>query len=1395
MLRRFVVARSKNLILLLFLIRTTAFAQHELNFTTLTARDGLSSNTVNAILKDRYGLMWFGTADGLNKFDGTNVTVYRHDVRDTTSLPANEVMALYEDASGRLWIATNGGGLTFYDRQRNSFVKYPGDGSWETITTTTVRAFCQDHLGNLWVATYEGLRVLSLNTNKIQTLYFNYPGHDQPDHVIVSLFEDSHHRMWVGTSKGLYLYNWKTNRFTHFVHQDADPLSLSGNVIKTIREDQQGNLWFGTFSGLNQLLPDGKSFRAFKHTESDPQSLSHDMVYAIAPYGHDKLWLGTEDGLNILDLNTSKIIAIKPNQRSTFSLTNKSVRSIFIDKEGIAWLGTFRGGVNKYDKNLALFSLVKSNAFDRNGLTAPIVTAFAEYTHERIFVGTDGGGLHLFDRKSGLFTHYDIKPSNKRSSNLSILAIELDKKGQLWIGTYVNGLFCLDPATGKYQQFLAGNTSFDIDQNDIFCIKEDSKGNIWIGTNGNGVNIYDPHSRTFTKISRHPKNVTDPVLPLNGFMRTITEDANGDIWLGSSGTGIAVYHPKTRTFSSYNKNNSNLADDGVVSILHDRHHRTWVGTNGGGISLFNERTHKFTSYSEKDGLANGFVYKILEDKNGMIWLSTDRGISCFNPQTHQFKNFSRYNGLQDSPFVMGSGLSASDGELFFGGQDGFNYFEPTELPANRNIPAVILTDLKVANTTVTPADDAPIRTHISIAKEIHLAYGQNFSISYVALNYTTPHQNQYSYKLDGFDKEWNFVGTATTAYYTNLNPGNYVFQVRASNNEGSWNAKGTTIIIKVLPPIYRTVYAYILYVLIFIGLLFYLRHRGIQKIKRKFAVEQEKEQARALFEQERREVERLHELDLLKIKFLTNLSHEFRTPISLILAPADTLLAMQNDKATTGQVHMIKRNAKRLLNLVNQLLDFRKMEENELKLSLSPGDLVAFIKEAADSFQDLSERKKIQLSVISRVAHVPACFDHDKIERIVFNLLSNAFKFTHQGGSIILELSLKEDIAQAMTTFCIQVTDTGIGISHGQQDKIFERFFQNDSPDSILNQGSGIGLSITKEFVQLHGGEISVNSELGKGTTFIINLPVISDLVLQAEQPRVIVEQVTAEPIELAGIYYPAALPDNMATVLLIEDNDDFRFYLKDNLKAYYHIIEAPNGKEGWQKALSCHPQLIVSDISMPYMNGIELSRKIKADKRTTHIPVILLTAITGEQDQIIGLESGANDYLTKPFNFEILNAKIRNLLLLNRTLKDTYSKQIQVIGQEVKIESSDAKLLNNIVQYIEEKLNDPELSVEELSRHVGMSRGSLYHKLLEITGLSPVEYIRSVKLDKAATLLEKSDFNVAQIAYMTGFGTPSYFSKMFKAKFKVQPSEYLNNKRKDARFRLESITDNPSEN
>ncbi|GAB3916635.1 two-component regulator propeller domain-containing protein [Mucilaginibacter boryungensis] len=1369
-----------------------SFGQKSLNFTKLTTKNGLSSNTVNVILQDSNGLMWFGTGDGLNKFDGTNFTVYNHDIRDSASIPGNEVNALLEDRSGKIWIGTNAGGVVYYDPKQDSFVAFKAGGTWPDYKTTPVTSLYEDHLGNIWMGSYSNLKILNPHTGKLTQVDMQQLNPRRLNlFLVLSLFEDKQHRMWIGTNDGLVLYNAERTTFKRFIHQDTDPNSISSNSIKSIAQDNEGRLFFGTTNGLNMLQPDGKSFRVFHHSDKEVTSITSDLIYSVVPVPGGKIWVGTEEGLNILDCKTFTFNSIQPNRRNVFGLSNKSVRSICIARKGITWIGTYQGGVNKYDPNLALFNLKHGAPFDPLGLSSPIVTSFADYKGQGAFVGTDGGGLHFFNRSTGLFKHFDINSRIHRAGTpLSILALELGLDNKLWIGTFQNGLFLYDPQTNHYKQYLSGPAPYNINMNDIFCVKQDSKGLVWIGTNGEGVDIFNPKDQTFTRYNNHPRNKGEFAMPINGYLRAIAEDKNGDMWLGSYGTGLAVFHRADRSFTHYDKANSKLSDNVILSILHDRAGNTWVGTNGGGLNFFDKNTRQFTQIDETNGLLNDIVYKILEDNDGLIWVSTDRGISSIDPKTRKVRSFTKHNGVQDSPFIVGSGMKASTGELYFGGQDGFNYFLPAILPVNNDMPSVLLTDLKIANRTVLPGETSPIHEQIGFAKDVRLAYGQNFSISYVALNYTAPQQNRYSYKLSGFDPDWNFVGTVKTAYYTNLDPGDYTFQVRTNNAEGKWSAQPTTIHIHVLPPIWRTKFAYFLYLVSFLGLLWYIRHRGIRKIKLRLALEQEKINARRQVEQERREAERIHELDGLKIKFLTNLSHEFRTPISLLLAPADKLLSLQNDPAIANQVKMIRRNARRLLNLVNQLLDFRKMEEQELKLNLSEGDIISFVQEAAESFQDLSERKKIALIVESDVPCLASVFDHDKIERIIFNLLSNAFKFTSEGGAIRLKMSVEQNEVPDMVTFCLAISDTGIGIEPELKDQIFERFFQDSSTALVLNQGSGIGLSITKEFVQLHGGEIKVESERGTGSTFYLKLPLVvnqADFTGSSQE----FEQTHQNPLAKAipNGQEQTMLKNQMATVLLVEDNEEFRFYLKDSLQAYYHIVEAANGKEGWQKALAIHPHLVVSDVSMPYMNGIELSHKIKSDKRTSYIPVILLTAINGEENQIMGLEAGANDYLTKPFNFEILNTKIKNLLLYNRSLKDTYSRQINVVGKEIEIESTDAKLLNNIVKYIDEKLNNPELSVEDLSRHVGMSRGSLYHKLLEMTGLTPIEYIRSVKLDRAAEFLEKSDYNVAQIAYMTGFGTPSYFSRLFKAKYNVLPSEYIHAKRKDTKIKPETTT------
>lgn len=1374
----------------------SAARQQKINFTSLTSKDGLSSSTVTAILKDRQGLMWFATEDGLNKYDGTSFTVYRHSDIDSSSLPTNYVVSLYEDRSGNLWVGTNGGSLVIYNRKKDSFERPPSFAGFDT-QSNVIRAISGDYLGRVWVSSFSGLSVIDLKNRKATRFVVDPSRRDRlSTSNVTAIFEDSRRQMWIGTDKGVFLYNRVKNSFSHFEHSPELGSSLAGNSVRCIAEDVAGNVWIGTEQGLSMLLPDGKSFRSFHHRPGDNNTLASNDVYSIAADTGRKLWLGTEEGLCILDIKSFSIDTYKPDSRDLHSLTAKSVRCVYIDKQGIYWAGTFKGGINKYDKNLSLFNLIQSNPFDARGLNGSNVTAFAEAGSGDVFVGTDGGGLNFFHRKSQLFTHYSLKPkrASASSADLSILTLEMARNNRLWIGTYSDGLFEFDPRTGGYRQFSQGNTRTSITNSNVFCLKEDSKGNIWIGTNGGGVNVYHPASKTFSNYHRGSPLAEPVLLPVNAYIRTIEEDKAGNIWIGTHGSGMAVFNPATKSVKLYDQNTSKLPGNVVLSIFADSRQNIWVGTLGGGLSLLDKKKQEFISFSEREGLANGVVYKILQDQNGLLWLSTNSGISSFDPKTRKFRNYNKYNGVQNSNFNQGSGLRLSSGEMFFGGLDGFNFFYPRDIRINTDIPKVLITDLKVDNATVIPAEDSPLQEHISIAKEIDLDYKQNFTLSFVALSFTIPQQYRYSYKLEGFDKSWNEVGHSKTASYTNIDPGEYVFKVRVSNADGTAYGKITTIKIQVKPPFWLTIYAYIFYGLAIAGLLFYVRYRGIQKLRREFKTEQEKAEARQLIEQERKEAERVHELDMLKIKFLTNLSHEFRTPISLIMGPVDTLLSEKKIEAGKSQLYMIKRNARRLLNLVNQLLDFRKMEEHELRLNLSQGEFVSFVSEISDSFKDLSERKHISLLFESSIEKFFTTFDHDKIERILFNVLSNAFKFTPGGGTIKVELEKSsEERLEGGSSVIIKVTDSGIGIPADKQEKIFERFFQNDSVTSILNQGSGIGLSITREFVKMHGGTIRVESEPGAGSAFIIDLPLtplefnddagIETISVSAPEQSLDIDEDTEEVIlntegqrELGAGEVPS--------ILLVEDNDDFRFYLKDNLKNFYRVYEASNGKEGWQKALSNHPQIIVSDINMPLMDGIEFCRKVKSDKRTSHIPIILLTALTGEGEQIKGLETGANDYMTKPFNFEILNAKIKNLLVLNSTLKNTYTKQIKVHSPEVIIESHGDKLLNKVVLYIEENINNPKLSVEDLSRHVGMSRGSLYHKILELTGLSPVEYIRAVKLDKAAVLLEKSDYNVAQIAYMVGFATPNYFAKSFKAKFNMQPSEYIAQKRKIAESR-----------
>ena len=1309
--------------------------------------------------------MWFATDDGLNKFDGVNFTVYRHRPGDTTSIGANDISALHEDAEGNLWIGTNLT-LSFYNRKKDAFINYSFAGK------SIIRSLCSDHLGNLWIGSFNGLYRLDPRTGKIEGYRAN-PGnpHQLASNLIISILEDSHRRLWVGTPMGLHLFLKNTNSFQRFQHSSNDPSSIADNAVKAIAEDHNGNVWFGTIDGgLSRLQPDGKSFINYTHSTTSNNSISSNRIYSILADNNGRLLVGTEGGLDIFYPETGKVLRIVNDGRNRYSLSGKSVRSIYIDNNDVYWVGTFRGGVNKYDKNLAFFNLRQSNPFDPSGLSNAIVTSFVEDDNGDVYIGTDGGGVNLYHRKTGLFDHIKLTAGTE-GSTLAVLAMER-LGNELWIGTFLHGLYVLNMKNGSVRQYKKGKGPKDLSGNEIFCLRKDSEGNMWVGTNGSGLNVYDSKSKVFRRFDANSTYGEAGTLPVKGYIRSIEIDKSGNVWIGATGGGVSEFNKTTGSFRVFNRTNNNLPTDEVQTIYIGPNDTIWAGTHGGGLSRLDNLTNKFVSYAEPEGVANAIIYKILEDASGKLWVSTNKGISSFDPKTAKFKNYSADNGVQRSTYILGAGLKTSSGDLFFGGLDGFNYFNPARFNCNKNIPNIVLTDLKVSNASVIPAANAAIKEHISIAREIRLDYKQNFSIDFVALNYSAPGESRYSYMLEGFDKSWNLGGSTRTAVFSNLDPGTYTFRVKATSDDGSWTTPPASIKIFVRPPFYLTAYAYVFYVVVAGFLLWGLRYRGISKLKNKFALEQERLQVKQMIEQKNREAAQQHEFEQAKIKYLMNVSHEFRTPVSLIMGPVEKLLQQETNHEKQNQLSLIRRNAKRLLNLVNQVLDFRTLEEQETKLNLAEGDIIFFVKDVVASFKDVSERKHINFTFSSTLSRYYTAFDADKIERILFNLLSNAFKFTPKDGDILFKVE-----SASPTGLVFIIADTGVGIAPESTEKIFDRFFQADARPGILNQGSGIGLSITREFVKLHGGSIQVESIPGNGSVFTVQLPLrfIPEPVHDIEPCHEPAKIALTLPFAKSANVLP---PSEMLTLLLVEDNEDFRYYLKDNLRHHYKIIEASDGEEGWQKALSSHPQVIVSDISMPYMDGIELCRKIKSDKRTGHIPIILLTALTGDANQLKGLETGANDYLTKPFNFQILNARIRNLFDLNQSLKNTYTRQLKIVTPVVEVQSEDDKLMLAVSQYIEANLNSPKLSVEELSRHVCMSRGSFYNKIVTLTGETPVEFIRSVKLNKAAALLENSDMKIAQIGYAVGFTTPNYFARAFKAKFNVLPSEYLQQKR-----------------
>lgn len=1348
----------------------------ELSFKRITNEQGLSNSTIEAIIQDNRGFMWFGTRDGLNRFDGYQMVVHRYSAADSASISDNYIRCLYQDKAGNIWVGTSNG-LNKFDPKTNIFTRYKHNpDNSNSISNNTVTGIHEDEQGNLWVTTWNGLNRFKQGDQSF-THFSNKASGNLIANQLNCLFQDKQGRLWIGSENGLYLFN-RTNNTLQFYHDlPGRASSKTSNSLRVIREDGKGNLWLGTEdNGLMLFQPDTKTYKWYYHIEKDSSSLGSDLVRTLLTDKKGNLWVGgINAGLNLFRPENASFVHFQNEPANLSSLSQRTVSALFEDKQGNLWVGTHRGGVNLYTPNGQKFRLYRQET-KTNSLSYNDVKCFFEDREGKIWIGTDGGGLNQFDPVANRYIHYRYSPFNQQSiGSDEILHVTEDSEGNLWVSTWGGGLNLLNRKTGTFTRFLhnaADNQS--ISSNYVQKVFEDDQKNIWVATYYGGLNVFDRNTKTFRRVETDMAHLS--YVMGNNFV-SICQDKKGNLWFGTDDGGLNCYERNTDKFIHYFVNGENRPDLRVLFI--DSKERLWVGQNG--LYLFDAAQKKFSLFTEKAGLATEFIKGLAEDGEGNFWITTSNGLTRFNPQTGAFKKYNTADGLQGLEFEANAYLKTRSGQLFFGGINGFNAFYPKDIETNKFIPPVYITDFQVFSKRIVGADSVLLlRNDISAAKEITLSHTQStFSFGFAALNYITPENNQYTYRLKGLSETWSPVSKERKATYTNLAPGTYFFEVKASNNDDIWNEKPASIKITITPPFwntwwFKTAIAIALGVAVFI-FLYYKRRYELQKLEEK----------------------KRDEIQQMQLQFFTNISHEFRTPLSLILGPLEKLQKEDTNAAFTPYYQTMHRNASRLTGLINELMDFRKVESGALKLKVMPGNLDLFLHEIAEEFKSLAEEKNIHFSVNVLNDFPQLWFDRQVLEKIIINLLSNSFKYSAGGGAITVraaktlqqlkssftnELILKNDYIGKDYVY-IQVADNGIGISKESIKHLFERYYKITES----HQGSGVGLAFVKSLALLHKGNIYVCSERHKGTEIIIGLPVSKDDYSADEtwfqngtasgahiesmdyryEPHLLS---ATEDMQAAGDESPAM----RKLVLIVDDNEELRLFLKDSLSAQYQVLEAGDGQAGLVIVKENFPDLIISDVMMPGMNGIEFCRLIKEDPETSAIPFIMLTAKEALASKIEGVDSGADFYFSKPISINLLMLTVRNIFEQRQRLKDRYFKGHQIETKAKAHSLKDKEFIYELLSIIEDQLNNPELDVEFICKKIGMSRTKLYYKIKDATGHSIGDFVRTVRLNRAMEIMTKEDVLLTEVMYRVGMQTQSYFTKAFKKEFGKTPSQFL---------------------
>ncbi|MBV4360551.1 hybrid sensor histidine kinase/response regulator transcription factor [Pinibacter aurantiacus] len=1322
-------------------------------FNHLTVEHGLSNNAVLSITQDKQGFMWYGTSNGLNRYDGHVFKVYKMNTADSTTLSSDNILSLFCDKSGTLWAGTSNG-LNQYDPKNDAFIRVPLKINNEVVNGRVVHCVYEDRKSNLWVGTQNGVYLLTDRQNfTCQPFLVAAPGN--PGNTIYSIFEDHAGQLWVGTNNGLTKMKWVNGALTNetYRHDPANPGSISANYITSIVEDPSDNLWIGTQnSGVNLYNPLTGSFSHFSHSTTLSTGIINNNIRQIIADKAGKIWVATQEGLSIIEPFGGNIHSYQHDISDKKSLSQNSIYSLFVDANGSVWLGTYFGGVNIIYSYNTSFTILQ-NKDNRFGINNNVVSSIVEDGKHNLWIGTEGGGLNYFDRTNGVCTIYKNKQNDASSlgSNL-IKVICSDKDGNIWAGTHGGGLNLFDAGSKTFKRFLFTGNDLTTLNSEILALLDDSQGRFWVGSN-NGLYIYRRKDRALEPFDRKElKGAT-----VNGMAKALLEDSKKRIWIGTvSGLYVLENNEIKVVNSEYQIN----------CIKEDISGNIWLGLYNGGLAMYDAAKRDFIYYTEKQGLPNNNVLGILEADEKTLWLSTDNGLVKFVPSQKSAQTYTVSDGLAGNEFNYNSFYKDSRGEFFFGGYNGLTSFFPDKIETNKYAAPIAFTGLKLFNKPVgINGDDGLLQENIGYSKDISFRYNQNvFTIEYALLNFIKSNKNRYAYKLEGFDKNWNEV-TSTSATYTNLPSGTYTFMVKGANNDGVWS-EPAILKINILPPFWRTWWAYGIYVLILATIVFF--------VTRFFFLG-------ALLKKE----EELHQA---KLNLFTNISHEIRTHLTLIMTPMDKMLDREEkDSMTYQQLTNVKGNANRLLKLVSELMDFRKAESNHLKLHVTKQDLIPFLQDIYASFQELSLAKKISISFLHNAESVSLYFDKEQLEKVFFNLLTNAFKFTPEGGQILLNVEQKQGSVQ------VTVTDNGRGIAPQYIDNLFTNFFQV-ADHGMQNTGYGIGLALSKNIVELHKGTIAIESDpassekQGKTCFTVTLLPgnkhfENSQLTSEAthDEKAIETEHKQVKPLT-SDVSSFSNDSDKPYTILITEDNADLRAIIRETFEGKYQILESVHGLQGWETAIEQIPDLIISDVMMPQMDGFQLCQQLKTDERTSHIPVILLTAKSSQTDQVSGLETGADLYLTKPFSTKILELNVRNLLSSREKMRHKFSLQINPASienavaemvEETYVNPVDKEFLDRVIKLIEDHMDDPAFGVDMLSKKVGMSQPVLYKKLKAVTSMSVNDFVKSLRMKHAAHLLQQKHLAVYEIAYTVGYSDSKYFSKEFKKIYGKSPSEY----------------------